>query len=470
MNSLPQHERRAQLTTFLLVSALLSGVGTYCALSMSPGSVWDDHLQAGQKLLAGVVPEVPAYPIWGFSLLAGLFGSALVWLQAVLGVVAAGFWFDTLTRKLPDRTGWRSGRGFAVLMALMMAPWFAVAASYYSNSMACILGLAATCLLWRSLDSDRWLPWTLASALTFGIAANIRTEFLLISLLLAMALVASGPLIAGSTWLQRSTRAAVLFATTLVAMVPWSIYTHATIGEYRLTSSNSSASYYLGLGVLPNNPWGVVLNDDFVDKLVQEKVGAKSAPTLLGEQYLKGAFKEAVVAHPVAFAKRVVYGWRVMLMQGFYIPNMRLIWAASPEDSLLMSLAVERFKQAASLSVNWYAIREAESRGVDLEDLRTEHYVLLGAETLLRVVYVLVMIGLVASFLWRFTSRLLRRLPLGFADAIAAVYIVHMFFVAGFIQTSPRHSTLALPALLGALALAWPLAASRCPTPCWRDQ
>ncbi len=455
MNSPSDRARRAQLNTFLAVSALLSAIGTYCALSMAPGSVWDDHLQAGQKLLAGVAPEVPAYPIWGFSLLAGLFGPSLIWLQAVGAVVVAGFWFHTLTRKLPVVAGWRSGHGFAVLLALAMAPWFAVAASYYSNSMACILGLAATCLLWRSLDSDRWLPWTLASALTFGIAANIRTEFLLITLLLAIAIVAAAPLIAGSTWLQRAVRAAVFLAVTFVALVPWSIYTHATTGEYRLTSSNSSASYYLGLGVLPNNPWGVVLNDDFVDKLVQDKVGAKSAPTLAGELYLKDAFKQAIAAHPWAFAKRVVYGWRVMLLQGFYVPNMRLIWAPTPEDSMLMSLAVERFKQAASLSVNWYAIKEAERLGVDLKDLRAEHYALIGAETLLRAVYVLLMLGLVVAFLWRFVSHVLRRRPLGFADAAAAVYLVHMFFVAGFIQTSPRHSTLVLPALLGALALAW---------------
>lgn len=454
---LPFASRRDQRAFFFCALALCL-IGAWCAVLQGPQTIWLDHAQAGRKLITGVVPDNPTYPIWGFSILAGGLGTGIVWLQAAAAAAVAAIYYgcarnDGVSGAAPDGATPR-----ALWAALLMAPWFATATSYYSNSVPSILALAGTVLLWQAAGQPISWGRIAASALLFGLAANMRTEYLLIAVLLGGVLLAydhpGRPLAIG----LRFRRALVFVALALATMIPWAIFTKATVGQYRLSATNSGASAYLGLAQLPNNPWGVVLQDAFVDDLARRELGAVNANTVPADDYLKRAFVDAVKAHPVAFAERVLHGWRVMLIQGPYLPNLRVLLARDSADEKLLSLAAEAVKQRLNLNVNWYKVQELEGLGLSLGDLKARHYAVLAFEAALRILFTAAVVILMGGLAWR----LLRGHRLGFVDLVAWAYMAHLFFVAGFIQTAPRHTALLLPLLLAALSWA-PRAGLRLP-------
>ena len=71
-------------------------------------------------MIAGIAPDNPTYPMWGFSFLAALFGTSLPWAQAAAAT--------------------------AVAAAGMVPPRFALATSCYSNLAESMFVLGGTTL------------------------------------------------------------------------------------------------------------------------------------------------------------------------------------------------------------------------------------------------------------------------------------------------------------------------------------
>lgn len=442
--------RNEQLRAFIACSTGLSLLGAISSAVTVKGGVWFDHLRSGKLLLSGHVPDNPTYPIWGYSIFAAVFGDSLLWIQAALAVAVATWWFRIVMER-SGVDGFYASRRFAVLIALALLPWFAVVTTYFSNSIACILALMACCLLWRADMTGLWTWRTILAGLILGLAANIRGEFLVISFLLSICVLFSG-------WLAGKDRTpstkpfvntSLLLASVLAAMIPWAVFTKAVTGEYRLTSSNSGAVSYLGLGLLPNNPWNIVAKDEYVDNIALKDIGSNSAWTIASDQYFKTLYNEAILREPIAFARRLILGWKIMLLQGMYVPNMRQVLITEKNDELVASFAVEQIKNNLSLSADLYTIDRARSAGVGLRHLKGHHIAVIACEILLRTFTVILLLGLMAVLIFRLVSQW----PYTFVGWTALAFVIVLFLISGFVQTSPRHSTLLLPIVLGALLM-----------------
>jgi hypothetical protein len=436
------------LTVFVLLSSFFCTLGAAVASTTPKGSVWLDHLASGQSLLSGQVPTNPTYPLWGYSLLAATLSDQLVWVQAVLAILVSGWWFALVLKANPG-VGSVHGVWFPALVAVGLLPWFALATTYFSNSITIVLALLAACLLWQAEMSGRWPARAALAGLMLGLAANIRSEFVVIACLLGVCVFVYSWRVQRASLRNSSGRAIALVAPVLLAMLPWAVYSQATTGEFSFKSTNSGAVAYLGLGSLRANPWNVQPKDEFVDQLAKEAVGARSAWTPAADKHFSRLYRDAIRQEPAAFARRVVNGWRVMVLQGLYLPNLRQAAFDETRDQVLAGLAVERMKAALSLGVDLYALDRARSEGVDLSQLQARHFIVIALESTLRVLGVMLFIGMLLVLAYRFFMRW----PYTFAGWVAAAFTAVVVIVAGLIQTSPRHSTLLLPIILGALLM-----------------
>lgn len=448
--TVPGGDQRAstQTVVFLALSIVFLALGLFCSAYTGKGSVWIDHVDSGRILLAGQVPDNPTYPIWGYSLLAGLVGDRLAWLQAALAVGVLGWWFRLVQRGTSHRAFGRTN-AFAALLALALLPWFAVVTTYFSNSMACILALAGCCALWQAEHSQRATGLLVFAGFAFGLAANIRGEFLLIALLVSFLIFVAEVRAQQRTLSAAIIRSASFMVPFIAVMIPWAAYTHAVTGEVRFSSTNSGGVAYLGLGVLPGNPWNVLPKDEFVDQIAMQSVGSRSAWTLAADQHFKNLYRDAIKQEPLAFLRRIWLGWRLMLLQGMYVPNIRHLLSSTPNDELLLNYAVERVKNSLSLSADHYMLDRIRKENVDASTLELRHFVVVALEVFLRATTTLLLVGLVAALAYQ----TVKYWPYTFVGWTAIIFVSVLVLVAGLVQTSPRHTTAILPIVLVALLM-----------------
>ena len=89
---------RRDWAIFSLTVLALSVLGIFCAATLPKGSVWDNHLADGLLFMSGAVSVTPAYPIWGYSLLAGLFKENVIVFQMFLIVIILKKFFLAFTQ------------------------------------------------------------------------------------------------------------------------------------------------------------------------------------------------------------------------------------------------------------------------------------------------------------------------------------------------------------------------------------
>jgi hypothetical protein len=437
-----------QLAIFVLLSSFFCVLGAVLASTSPKGSVWVDHLTSGRLLLSGRVPDNPTYPMWGYSLLAGTLSDYLIWVQAVLAIIVSTWWFSLICSNRVN-LGLKLGPFFPVLVSIGLIPWFGLATTYFSNSIAIILALLAVCFLWQAENTGHWLKMAALCGVNLGLAANIRSEFVVISFLLGFCVFAYNWKIQRVSLGKSLGRTLALILPVMLAMTPWAAHSYSSTGELRFKSTNSGAVAYLGLGSLPGNPWGIEPKDEYVDKLALDALGSRSAWTPAADKHFSRLFGDAIRQHPEAFVKRVANGWRVMLLQGFYLPNLRQVFFSDVRDEIVAGLAVEKMKASLSLGVDLYASDRAKKAGVDLTQLQARHIAVVVLEAMLRILGVVLLVCLLVILVYR----LLRYWPYTFSGWVAATFMLVTVVVAGLIQTSPRHSTLLLPIILGAVLM-----------------
>lgn len=430
-----------------LALALLAGI-LAVGLRAQPGlgsGIWHAHVSDGQALWSGVAPDEPGFPMWGYDWLAAPLGEAVVAVQIALLLGAFAWWLLPLVGSAAKRRGVATWLSNPALLMVLLAPWIWLVSSYYSNALSAVLVWLGTWMLLESMRRDRHLAFFAGAGGLLGLAANVRTEHLLLVGLLALGLCACEA--ARGAWRTGALRAATLLASSLLTMLPWVVYTQQTLGTARLTSTNGGGVMYLGLGVLPGNPWGVRADDPFVHEIALAEVGTRawSAPA---NDLLQERFREAVAAHPAAFARRVARGWRLALTQGVFVPPIEQLVEMSERDVELADYLNERAKGALGLAVNRRELAEYEAEGLSLEDVAPLHYALVVGEYATRGAFAVMFLALLLASgvaVWR----------LGPKEPITWVWLAYVgswLFTAGFVQTLPRHTTLIVPVLVTAVA------------------
>lgn len=180
-----------------LVVVLLGASVAFCISGMLPkaGGVWEAHLRAGSLLLSGSLPETPAYPMWGYSLLSGVFRENVILVSGVLLVVVLIHWYGSLFGRAPSVHQRRRLTRIVenpIVVAMMLQPFVFLSLSHFTSSMASLLAFWGAWMLYLAVETKRGVRHYAASGLLVGLGFNCRSEVLLLGILLFVAVLAFG--------------------------------------------------------------------------------------------------------------------------------------------------------------------------------------------------------------------------------------------------------------------------------------
>lgn len=302
-------------------------------------------------------------------------------------------------------------------------------------------------LLCQAVIRNKSLIYYALSGLIMGISINIRSEYLLIILLLTVSILLNG-------LFERQFKIYLVKSITFLifsisCLIPWLVFTNNTIGRPLFTSTNSGAVRYLGLGVLPNNPWGIIDDDGYVSRIAYNDLG-KSPWSLEANYYFSKKYIEAINNCPAAFVKRIVRGWILLLKQGLYFPNLRILVSSRSIDQMTIDYINERLKQTLGLNVNIYELEKYRKLGIDKIIIPVKYYIIIFIEYLFRMIINIIYIILLAISIINIIKK---RINHKFLSLVCISFICYLLFIAGFVQTEPRHTTIILPILLNTLVL-----------------
>jgi len=258
---------------------------------------------------------LPTFPMWGYGWLILLLRSKLLilFLQQALAVVAIAIFVRTVERSviLP-----RAGIRVLKLMLVLSLPWYALHSVFWPYSIAASLFVISLCLLVREAGEDGFVRRLILSAICFGMLLNFRSDFILFPPVCVAALL----------WWRWTSgivlRRAIVWLVLVYAMlIPWSVYTQRAAGHFLLTSTNSGQVFFLGLGLLPHNRWGITPSDG--DSVLRRIEATKIPPgetalTYRGNQVIKRETFARIREMPGEYAEKVIFSAWLTARSGFY--------------------------------------------------------------------------------------------------------------------------------------------------------
>lgn len=433
---------------FFISSFAVVLIACYYSINSPTGRVWYSHIEAGRAFLLGNIPELPAYPMWGYSILAGLLGKNILILQAFLLLTILFYWYNSLRKYIPSHTN-----KFQLILlnpfviVSILIPWIFLSLSYYSNSMGELLLFVGIWLLILAEKNNYEIKYYCLSGFFLGLSVNIRSEYLLFVLFLLVSLFINGFLKKNIlfTFFRTLLFALVVFST----LIPWFIYTNNAVGRPILGSTNGGAVAYLGLGLVPNNPWYIIPDDSFVAKLSANEL-KKSPWSYEANIHFYQAYFHSIKEYPFSFFKRILFGWKLFFFQGVYSPDIRNLQHWNNQDVKVHEYLHQSFKEKLNLSSkSKLKIEKLKREGVNPDKITIMHYFVISIDYIIKIFYLSIfLILLVVSSYLIFSRRSSR-----FVSLIFYSFISYLFFTAGLIQSSPRHSTAILPILLITLLL-----------------
>jgi hypothetical protein len=108
------------------------------------------------------------------------------------------------------------------------------------------------------------------------------------------------------------------------SLIPWLIYTKHVVNNPILTSTNSGHVFYIGLGNLPNNKWGISTSDHdtrMYKELRAEFGSGANSLNFREDEFLKKRFLELVKQEPLEYFKKIAYTSISTIISGIYVPE-----------------------------------------------------------------------------------------------------------------------------------------------------
>lgn len=311
--------------------------------TMGPEPLHFSHIELGRHLLFGDPIVAPAHPMFGYAVIIAalrpwtlLFNAAIGW----IGFVLAYRWLGL--GRMPASLVLYAA---IVAYAGMISSW---------NDHAPWLGLVMLSLALFQRYGDHGPIAGLVAGLLWGMAYNIRSEALL---LFPLYLAIQGSMEAFGYAPPRFKYHAAALATFLVCMVPWAIYTTSVLGKYTPGTTHSWSVAYYSLGLVPNNPYNIITQDEWIAERAAE-FGEPSPWTERSNEHFQKEFVQLIASDPVFFMKKMVWGVYTFVRFGPYVPNLKLLAGSQPADQMRVRLAfrdlaatlhIPRFMWSASM-------------------------------------------------------------------------------------------------------------------------
>ncbi len=286
--------------------------------SRSMSGVFPAYLEFRSLILSGFSPLLPhpTFPLWGYGWVLALTQNRLVLfvVQMSLAVLCTSYFFRCLEENGTLDIWFLT---FLKILVLCSVYWFAFHAVLWPYSLATCLFVFAFLILVKTMSSPTDIPLKpiLWSSILYGLSLQFRSEQLLLGLGLSVVIL---------VW--RGFRRPVLkrllqwLCVAYLMLLPWMFYTYRAIGHPLVTSTNAGAVFYIGLGQLPNNPWGItpVDEDPKLHEELAQNLGPVSFTCYEADVFLKKSFLNKVKSAPLVYIKKVAFAVWLVMTDGFY--------------------------------------------------------------------------------------------------------------------------------------------------------
>ena len=266
---------------------------------------------------ASTVPgATPTFPMWGYGWIFLLTENKLVILIFQNGLSIFSVWY--CFRLMEEEKYFPTyAMTLAKLLMVIAVPWYAFHSLLWPYSISNSLIVLALVLFVKAISLERKATYPiLISGLLFGLALNFRSDYYLfpIGLVLIIGITTESKkqfLQKGALWLS------LIYLT----LVPWGLYANKSTGHFFITSTNSGAVLFIGLGSLPENKWGITPKDGDrkMQRAIQSHFGEKkSYVSYEADQFLKKAFLKIISEDPAHFAKKAMHNLKKTITGGTY--------------------------------------------------------------------------------------------------------------------------------------------------------
>jgi hypothetical protein len=285
----------------------------------------EKHLVFRERILHGFAvtdivptyPTPPTFPMWGYGwvLLLTTNKAALIAIQIAVALFSA--WH--LLRTLDEFTDLhRSTRTLIRLLMILCAPWYAYNSIDWSQSLATSCLVLSISLLIRACGTRpmNW-KWLVLSGVYLGLNLNLASDFYLLPVALA-----GTYWIAGSFSRHSAARAVGWYASVMLTLVPWMVYTWHATGTPLIKSTNQGHVLLIGLGQDPQKRFGITYSDG--DPVMYETLAGELGDAFAHRFYascsfeadpiLKRKFISIISRQPLAYLDLVAYRLRAVLV------------------------------------------------------------------------------------------------------------------------------------------------------------
>jgi hypothetical protein len=267
--------------------------------------------------------------MWGFGLVMYLFPSKIyiIFFQQIVTFFTICFFDKTVNRYnlLTNIYKFRWG----LLLSFTLYFFHSSAYPYSLGSNLLILGL----LFLINFYFNESKVDIVLSSICLGIMLNFRSDyyFFIYPLFLLIIVYAY----------KKSSKSVLLMSIIWLViiqsfLIPWRVYTFNRTGESLSVSTNSGHVFFISLGQLPNNKWGITEEDDdpVMYSYLKRQFPKENVYSLSFREnkYLQKKFIELVLNDPLEFVKKCGYNAYRLIRTPLYTGNLETLFRNSSID------------------------------------------------------------------------------------------------------------------------------------------
>jgi len=429
---------------FFSIFVLTWGIVSCSVNAIIYGSNLSDY-EVGSSLLSSGFSYPMSYPMWGYPITAAIFANKLLFVQFIILFLTLLFWRMTLSKLII----WKSSSNLNLIKkeficSILLLPIIILATSYTNYGICYILLFGATWSLYYGVKSEKGLMYFALPGVLFGLSYNFRTEIFLIFLILLI--VTFIYMFTAGTKVIALKKLLILIFASAILLTPYQIYGKKTLGHMSLFTSNGGGVAYLGLGALKSNPWQIIPSDQYVSRIASEN-GYESPWSIHANKFFMELFFKSVVAEPVAFSERVLFGSLNVLSNSFYLPNLRRIFSNSENDYKNIDFLNESIRKSLHMNYNRQEYDSYVKSGTLLKSNKIFMVLILLFEYLIKLFYFFAFIYLLFNFFvyYKYNDK--------FLSLIVTSQIFFTFALGSAVQSTAAHTTMLLPLLVSTLII-----------------
>ena len=306
---------------FILLFILNFILGVLNSRSLMMGGLMDYYMDFSIIIINSFDPsfgimKTPAFPMWGYGWVL-IFTDKKFFLFLIQGFfsILIVYFFLNFSRKF----NFFNQVSLNIFKILMLFSFSFISLNYTLSPYSLSINLLiASIIFFVTGLAENKFSFILISSIFYGLLLNFRSDYIYFTFVL--------PFIPFFFSREKFFFKLIFvwFLFVAILLIPWMLYTYKAIGKPLITSTNSGHVFYIGLGNLPNNKWGITTSDhdERMYSELKKEFGINANSLNYNEDiFLKKSFLELIKNDPFEYSKKVVYSGLKTVVSGIYVPE-----------------------------------------------------------------------------------------------------------------------------------------------------